>query len=69
MAEVVTIQPLAAANRLAPTAVAVAAVTPAPSGDENSPGWSWLLGIGAMVAALGLTVLAVVAVFVMRREG
>jgi LysM repeat protein len=66
--EVATVQPLPAANRLGPTAVAVAAITPAPSTEDNPPGWSWMLGIGAMIAALGLTVLAVVAIFVMRRD-
>jgi hypothetical protein len=66
--EVVTVQPLSAANRLQPTAVALAAVTPTPSIEENPPGWSWLLGIGAMIAALGLTVLAAVAIFIMRRD-
>lgn len=51
-----------------PTAVALVAPTATPSSDAGRPSWSWLLGVGAMVAAFGLTALAVVAVFVVRRD-
>lgn len=52
----------------APTAVALVAPTATPLSGTGQPSWSWLLGVGAMVAAFGLTVLAVVAIFVIRRD-
>lgn len=55
-----------------PVPTAVALVTPTPNvstaSDAEQTNWSWLLGMGAMVAAFGLTALAVVAIVVIRRE-
>jgi hypothetical protein len=63
---VVALQVLPTLTR--PPAPTAAAPTATPSPNTNGPDWSWLFGIGAMIAAFGLTALAVVAIFVIRRD-
>jgi LysM repeat protein len=70
MVEAVAVQPVAQATRPPDrtTAIAISAATTPPASDDDIPGWGWFLGIGAMIAAFGLTAFAVVALFVIRRD-
>jgi hypothetical protein len=54
-----------------PTATppAIALITPEAPTEGTGSGWANALGIGAMVAGLGLTVLAGVAVMLLWRKG
>jgi LysM repeat protein len=51
-----------------PPAPTAAGPTATPSPNTNEPGWNWLFGVGAIIAAFGLTALAVVAILVIRRD-